>query len=61
LLLRACSITFFIQSRPTCVGMTPPTVGSALLHQSATIKMLHRNVCSQSEEAILQVRFPSPR
>jgi len=38
-----CSARLLIQPRPTCLGMVPPTVGQAFLHQLASKKMLHRH------------------
>jgi hypothetical protein len=45
-----------IQLRPSCLGMTPPTVDWALRHQLTVKKMPHSPM-----EAIREVRFPPPR
>jgi hypothetical protein len=42
LLPMACSTCFLIEPRTTCPGMSPPTMGWALLHQSLIKKMFYK-------------------
>lgn len=41
----ACSVCLLKQRKTTCIGVAPPTVGSAFLCQSLIKTMLHRLAC----------------
>lgn len=53
LLLVACSVGLFMQSRTTCLGLAPPTVTWALPHQSLVRKMSRRLARGQSDGGIV--------
>jgi hypothetical protein len=55
----ACSASFYIQPRPTCLGTVPPTVGWALPCQSLIKEMLHTLTIGQSDGDIFSI-FPKP-